>query len=465
MLAAMLSTRNLIVNGGFSRQPADAAFGWHLAPDAWRRIAVADADRNGIPHSAYASVLAATETGSAARLSQEVAITNVATRRFAVRLAARAAAKELGGGLIACVRSSPGGETVCRMALRAAAEWQRQRAAFDVPEGATGLTLEVALQDGTPPGHAVAITDVRLVGLLRPLDDIAIRFDTSSDMQRASSRLRAFMLEDYLHLIGCRTSINRGRDFDLYVCQKVRPWLRLAKARLARKQVIFDLDDNDLLISRWRAANTRGFARAADAVSVGSEFLRDMAANWNSRVFLLDNPVDILDPDLMRGDRPWQERLVWFGMPENRWMLDRLGLERPVTVITKGGTVEYALKSIDEQLVASDLALLPVSLNAETRAKNANRLVKCVGLGLPFLASDTEEHRRAARLLRLPEDCLVTAGQDWAARIDAVGRDYARYRRMLQDARARAFALYGVERIAADWLQFCAGPLRAKAGP
>ena len=351
------------------------------------------------------------------------------------------------------------------MAFGAAADWQRHRAAFEVPEGAGRLTLDVALPDGTPPGHSVAITDVRLVGLLRPVDDIAIRFDTSGDIWRPSSRLRAFMLEDYLHLLGCRTSINRGRAFDLYVCQKVRPWLNLVKARFARKPVIFDLDDNDLLISKWRAANTRGFARAADAVSVGSEFLRDMAENWNSRIYLLDNPVDILDPDLTRGDRPWQDRLVWFGMPENRWMLDRLGLDRPVTAITRGGAVEYALKSIDEQLVASDLALLPVSLNEETRAKNANRLVKCVGLGLPFLASDTEEHRRALSILRLPDDCLVAAEQDWAARIDDVRRNYAHYRRMLQDARARAFALYGVERIAADWLQFCTGLLRANGGP
>ena len=92
---------------------------------------------------------------------------------------------------------------------------------------------------------------------------------------------------------------------------------------------------------------------------------------------------------------------------------------------TRGGTVEYALKNIDEQLVVSDLALLPVSLNEETRAKNANRLVKCVGLGLPFLASDTEEHRRALSMLRLPDDCLVAAEQDWAARIDEVRRNYA----------------------------------------
>lgn len=456
----MYSTRNLVSNGGFSRLPSDAMFGWDNAKAEplgrpWQRINVPETDGSGIPQSGYAAVLEATGAPSEPCLSQLVRIDSVPARRFAFRLAARAANEGMGTGLVLSVRNDLSGNIIYQETVQPSSNWGRYRAEFEIPQGATRLTIEIKLQDGARARYPVAITDVRLVGLLRAVEDIAIRFDTRSDMWRASSRLRAFMLEDYLHLLGCRTSTNRGGSYDLYICQKVQPWLGLVSAKLARKAVVFDLDDNDLLISKWRAANVRGFARASDAISVGSEFLQELAANWNSRIFLLDNPIDILDPDMARDDRPWSNRLVWFGMPENRWMLDRLGLDRPVTTITRGGDIEYGLKTIDEHLVASDLALLPVFLNEATRAKNANRLVKCVGLGLPFLASDTEENRRALQILRLPADCLVTAEGDWAARIDEIARHYDAYRQIIRAARPRAFETYGIERIVADWLPFC----------
>ena len=464
----MYSTRNLIANGGFSRLPSDALFGWKCPENdrpeqPWRRISVPDASSDGFPQSGYAAVLEATGAPSELSLSQCVRIENVPTRRFAVRFAARAVANGLNTDLIISVYDGLGEHAICQETVQPSSDWERHRAEFELPCAASRLAIEIKLQDGAELRQPVAITDVRLVGLLRSVEDIAIRFDTRSDIWRASSRLRGFMLEDYLHLLGCRTSINRGRSYDLYVCQKVYPWLALIRTKLARKKVIFDLDDNDLLISNWRAANIRGFARTSDAVSVGSEFLQELARNWTSHVFLLDNPVDILDADLARDDRPWGNRLVWFGMPENRWMLDRLGLDRSVTTITRGGNIEYELKSVDEHLAAADLALLPVFLNEATRAKNANRLVKCVGLGLPFLASDTEENRRAMWILRLPVNWLVAPEEDWNPRIDEVGRNYAHYRQIIAEARPRVFELYGVERIAADWLQFCAGLIQAKA--
>ncbi len=403
-----------------------------------------------MPHSAYAIVLESNGPKSRVGLSQEIPVHDVPTRKFAVRLAALGAAPETRATLVVSVRNhgASGREIICRHPLRLSAGWERHRAEFEIPEGAARLLIEIEVE----AGQAATFTDVRLVGLLRPVDCIAIRFDTHGDISRASSRLRAFLLEDYLHLLGCRTFLNRGSAFDLYICQKVQPWLALARARLKRKAVVFDLDDNDLILSQWRAMNVRGLARAADAVSVGSEFLRALIGDLNSRTFLLENPIDILDEEIVRTDRPWDGRLVWFGMPENLWMLDRLGLDRPVTTITRGGSVEYDLKSIDQRLVVSDLALLPVLLNEETRAKNANRLLKCVGLSLPFLASDTPEHRRVLQALQLPDKFLVASEREWHDRIDEIAGNYAHYRALIEAARPRAFERYGVERIVADWM-------------
>jgi hypothetical protein len=450
--SAMYSTRNLIVNGGFTRTPPAVTAGWNFPSNgsskpSWRQIAVPGSDHDGLPHSPHAIVL---ENGG--RLSQEIEIHGIATRRFAVRLAARGATPGASVTLVASVRSerASGHGVVFRQRLHLSPGWARYRTEFEVPETACGLRIEVEVEG---PGQTVTFTDVHLVGLLRTIDCIAIRFDTCGDISRASSRLRAFLLEDYLHLLGCRTFMNRGNVFDVYICQKVWPWLGLARAKLGHKAVVFDLDDTDLLYaSQWDFMNIRRFARTADAVSVGSEFLRKLIGDLNSCTFLLENPIDILDQEVARADRPWGGRLVWFGMPENRWMLERLGLNRPVTQITRGGSVEYDLKSIDQHLVASDLALLPVFLNEETRAKNANRLIKCVGLSLPFLASDTPEHRRVLRALQLPDELLVASEHDWPGQIDDVARDYARFKRLIDGARPRAFELYGVERIVTDWL-------------
>gem|GEM_PF-5207252 len=249
--------------------------------------------------------------------------------------------------------------------------------------------------------------------------------------------------------------MNGGSAFDLHVCQKVRPWLTLWRAKWSGKPVVYDLDDNDPLFSAREARQIQRFVGAASGATAGSEFLRTMMAQWNTDTSLLDNPVDVVDQDIRHRHDHWGGRLVWFGMPENLWMLRQLRLTRPVTTITRGGDVEYSLKSIDEHLVTFDLALLPVSLNDETRAKNANRLVKCVGLGLPFLASDTAENRRAIERLRLPASFLVASELQWSARIEQLAQDYPRAKRLIQEARTRAFEVYGIEAIVRDWLAFC----------
>lgn len=464
------STQNLIVNGGFSRELAD---GWTIAATsavapAWRRIAVPDFDQNGRPRSAYALSWDSPIDTAAIGLSQDVPVQDVPARQFALRVTARGSGPISDAALCIAVfdaNARDRKQALGRFPLRLSPRWQRYRVQFEIPAAVLRPVIEIVLYGPERPGSPVALTDVHLVGLLRPFDDISIRFDTCDDIVRPSSRLRAFLIEDYLHLLGCRTSLNQGRDFDLRVCQKKQPWLAFAMARLTGKTILFDLDDNDLLISATYALNVRAFARMADEISVGSEFLQDMARHWNTRNFLLENPVDVLDPDIRRDDRPWADRLVWFGMPENCWMLDRLDFDRPVTAITRGGDIEYGIKTIDRDLVSFDLALLPVVLNEETRAKNANRLVKCVALGLPFLARDTAEHRRAIAALQLPDDFLVASDDHWNTQIAEVAQLYPHYRRLMAAARPRAYDVYGVERIAADWMEFCAMLSRVKATP
>lgn len=432
---------------------------------ALSRISVPETGRNAVPLSAHAVVLTTLPGSAVTRIVQTVAVGDLSTRRFAIRVSARGTVADAEAALAITVDDGAVGSiAVCNLPLSLSTQWRRYRAEFNLPEGLTKPRIKVEFRAADRPGSSVVITDVRLVGLLQPVERIAVRFDTRGDMWLASSRLRAFLLEDYLNLLGCRTSLNEGRSFDLYVCQKVMPWPTLLAAKLARKITVFDIDDNEPAESPLRALSIRWFAGLADGVTVGSGFLREMAKRWNARVFRLENPVDVLAPDVGRSDRPWSGRLVWFGNPENRWMLDRLDLDHRVTTITKGGDIEYGLHTIDDNLAAFDLVLLPVFLDEETLAKNANRLVKCVALGLPFLASDTTEHRLALEALQLPDDFLVPR-DEWRDRIASIAREYSRYKRLVEAARPRAYDAYGVERIAADWLQFCSALARSKNTP
>jgi hypothetical protein len=463
----MFSSENLISNSGFARAGRDEIPDWKFVADmrseaSWRRIAVPETDSSGLPCSAYAIELTTTRNGPGC-LQRDIHLDPDFRRRFALRLAARAS---LGNPecevVITFTEPAKGTHVVSRFRFLAAPGWTRFRTVFELDEPFREGTLQVQIHGPARAGDAACFTDVRLVHLFDQAESVAVRFDTRGDISLASSRLRAFMLEDYLHLIGCPATINRGYKFAVQICQKVRPWLKLLKAKYGRKAIVYDLDDNDLILSAGTALDIRWFARAVDGITVGSQFLRDVMTQWNPRTFVLENPVDILDRDVVHTGDVWRGRLVWFSMPENRWMLDRLALAIPVTTITRGGDIEYGLKSIDENLVTFDLALLPVTLNDETIAKNANRLVKCVGLGLPFLASDTAEHRLALQRLGLPETLLVASERDWSARIEDVARQYTLYKRLVDEARPRAFAAYGVERIVGDWLQFCSKLSREK---
>ncbi|MEZ5840199.1 MAG: hypothetical protein R3D02_07145 [Hyphomicrobiales bacterium] len=368
-----------------------------------------------------------------------------------MRVTARGAARR---GVLRLIVSESGRE-VARGLFDVGTDWQRCRLEFRLA-GAPAGPLSLAIEGPGPESDGdLTITDVRLVQIFDVAAPLSLRFLTRGSFLLPSSRLRAFLIADYLDLVGWPVAVNRPLRADLVVCQKVRRWDALALARLSGGTIVYDLDDNELVQTRRRRLDIGAFSRMVDGVSVGSHFLDDLLGDFNKRRYLLDNMVDILDIDIVHEARPWGGRLVWFGMPENAWMLERVAAGLQVTRITRGGDIDFDAKGIDRSLMDFDLALLPVELNAATRAKNANRLVKCAGLGLPFLASDTPENRRAVAAIGLDEEVLVAGEADWPARIAETGRNYAAFHERVASARERAFAVYGRERIVADWIGWC----------
>ena len=444
------STQNLIVNGGFSRALNMQACGWQVVGGAANLRPVRAFDAAGLPHASQAL-----ELPGACLIRQPLMLPALETERWVLRITARAPAGSGQIRLAMCAAEDRQHATTFGLS----AQWQRCRMEATLAP-ASACVVEIGVDPGQPP---VEITDVRLVGLRQTAPGFSIRFETKGRMLLPSTRLRALMIEDYLNLLGWPTSVNGGTGGDLLVCQKVTRFARLLAARLGGARVIYDLDDNELAGDRLRAARVRLFARLVDGVTTGGDFLNARLSRPGAPAYLLDNPVDLLDPDLRHDTQVWRGRIVWFGMPENAWMIDALDLPDRVVKITRGGDVDYDLRTIDQQLISHDLALLPLTLTEHTQAKNANRMVKCVGLGLPFLASDTPEHRRALARLGMGDHVLVRAGEAWADRIADVRRDYADWKAEVAAARPAAFAAYGIEAIVDGWLDYCER-VRRRAG-
>lgn len=269
----------------------------------------------------------------------------------------------------------------------------------------------------------------------------------------ASSRLRAHRLGDYLTRHGHTVLVNDVREFgEVSVFQKNTDFATAEAALKAGSRIVFDVDDNIFERTRVERDEALKFINIADRVSVGSGYLKELLGRIHPDVFLFDNPLDVSSEALTKKEYDWQARLVWFGSAANQYQLFRIETPHPVTRITAGGDIEWRLETIDQTLIGFDLAVLPVSIDQWTVAKNANKAQKCLSLGLPFIASRTAEHEELCARLRLPDWFLVEDGQDWAEAIDAYGRRYAEAVTAVRRARPAAIDAYGEETIYRTWL-------------
>ncbi|MFM9106804.1 MAG: hypothetical protein ACKOWF_08895, partial [Chloroflexota bacterium] len=282
---------------------------------------------------------------------------------------------------------------------------------------------------------------------------IDICFDPAGTTELASSRIRAWRIAKGLRSMGLAARVGGEPGRTIHVFQKRLDEQRLAAATKAGAITVFDLDDNILLPEHGQRLQTLAFMNLIEVVTVGSQVLLDSVSQIHPRVRLVENPVDIAADAPLRLPRPWEEAIGWFGSPENRAALDALHLIVPVVTITRGGHVPWKLDSIDEVLTMLDLALLPVLPGSWNEAKNANRLLKCLALGVPVLAADTHEHRRVLQEFGLPGIMLIDGdGPAWDRRIKEIGAGHERIAAAVLDAAPLVRERYGADRIAGEWL-------------
>lgn len=278
--------------------------------------------------------------------------------------------------------------------------------------------------------------------------------------------MRAWKLSEFLKMSGHRVTMNEGAQCDVYVCQKVRPFASLRALRKAGALVVYDFDDH-LLLEGAEGHGVRdevvAFMNSADVVTVGSEYLSVDARNFHPDVFVLENPVDIEADELVRNQRAELKRVGWFGTSAGLIDLRAIEISEPVETITRGGDIEFDLKSIDQTLIGFDLLLLPVEPNRWNLAKNANRMTKAVALGVPVLATATPAHIATAAQLGLDDRFLVHEGEAWDDKIAGLRQDFSALQDAVLRARGRAIDLFSMQRIGGDWLQHIEHALAAKA--
>lgn len=295
------------------------------------------------------------------------------------------------------------------------------------------------------------------------MERLRVVFNSFGGRDAASARLRAWAIADELRLIGHEPSVHtyqppeRGPGPDVIgnieVFQKVRPHDRLAFCRRRSSLTVFDIDDHYLLDEVGTRSDVLRFMNLVDVVTVGSRHLLDIVSEYHDDVSLFENPLDVLPGSEPRGPQGWRGRIGWFGNRTSLSALEDLDLSVGVTTITAGGEVPWSVDSVDATVAQLDLLLIPVRITEWTVAKNANRLLKCVALGVPFLASRTVEHETAVRDLALPEWLLIDEPADWNDAIERVRDEYHAVTAQLSQARARALDRYGIRPVSSAWIQ------------
>jgi hypothetical protein len=257
-----------------------------------------------------------------------------------------------------------------------------------------------------------------------------IRYDVFGDDTKASSRLRAWKFIELLKQEGHDVSVGDGgkdASIDLYFCQKVRPFSTVRRIRTANPNavIIYDFDDNFILPEQGVLPEFLAFINLVDVVTCGSEYLAMAIRQWHHNIFVLENPLDVENDALCRTRGSELKRVGWFGAPEGMSELEKTDLSIPVSTLTKGGDIPFDLRSVDQDLMGFDLLVFPVEPTPWNLAKNANRMMKAVALGVPVLASKTPEQKRIAELIGLPEECLMPCFEGWDARVRAIEQRFA----------------------------------------
>ncbi len=287
-------------------------------------------------------------------------------------------------------------------------------------------------------------------------DFIPVRFGMRSfgPFNKASARLRCWKIANSLKKAGHSVSVNTGASSDVFYYQKVKELKHFRGIGNKESRLfVFDFDDNYFLPNKGSPAELLSFMNQMDVITVGSHYLYDIAKDYHPNLVVLENPADIIDDTVFKTKFDWNDNIGWFGAPENVLQLKLVDYSGEVTTITRGGDIEFDIQSVDKLLTDFDLLLFPLELTEWNAAKNANRMIKAVCLGVPVLASATPEHIRVAQEFGLSDDFLVFDGDSWQDKIINLQNNFSQVKNQITSARKKALNLYNVDSITENFFR------------
>lgn len=280
-------------------------------------------------------------------------------------------------------------------------------------------------------------------------EPLNISMHSFGPFEKASARLRCWKVAEAFENSGHTVSVNADNEADVYFFQKKRSISRLKNIKnIESALMVFDFDDNYFLESKGSVSEFVSFMNQMDLITVGSQYLYEIACEYHPNVLLLENPVDIISPDVKKCNYDPTHKIGWFGAPENRSQLQLVDGIDNITTVTRDGDIEFDIYTVDKILCQFDLLLFPLEITSWNSAKNANRMIKSVALGIPVLASATDEHIKTCQLLGLDEKFLVRENDSWKEKASILMKNYEQVTLEIREARERALNLYSADAIA-----------------
>ena len=282
------------------------------------------------------------------------------------------------------------------------------------------------------------------------IKNLKIGFVTSNSINSGSMRSRVHRLSQYLSAQCVNIYINENlNSADILVFQKSDPMFLIKNfiKYYGKKFICFDIDDYhpegeyDLLI------------QYSNLVVVGSKFLKERYINFNKNIFILDDPLDILDLNLELKDKYnlIDPKIGWFGNICNLQELYNTRVNN-VTTITSGGDIEWSIDTVDKNLQKFDLILIPQNKTDLGLAKGNCRMLKILYLGVPALVTDLEAYVVLSELTNYPKEFIMKDGEDWNQRIDDIRNDKIKFDFDFQKARLIILDNFSAEKRGQLWL-------------
>ncbi|MCD7880028.1 MAG: DUF616 domain-containing protein [Candidatus Gastranaerophilales bacterium] len=278
-----------------------------------------------------------------------------------------------------------------------------------------------------------------------------ITFITSTDEQIGSTRLRVYKIANELKRRGFDVSINENaKKADVIIFQKSD--LNFLKKKFykylltTRAFIVYDFDDLYL-------GDYRDFVKFSDCSIAGSQYLKDYFLKYNKNIFVLDDIIDVVDIDipLKKSFNLNNPKLVWYGNTTNLFIFEKQNIEN-VTKITRGGDIEWALDTIDENLQKFDLVLIPQDKTEAGLSKGNCRMLKALYLGIPALVSDLPAYLELAELVNYPKEFIVKDGENWNERIEKIKSGEIKFDFDFEKCRKTILENYSQEAVTNHWL-------------